>query len=99
MRQYLKWSDSGGPDYTDEKIGNIRDTGDVLLCGEDETYKFIDDAIKACRKAYKTNKIHIGMDEAFGIGRGRYLAKHGLRDSYDIMKEHLEKSDGNLQKI
>ena len=91
MEQYLKWSNSCGPDYTGEKIGKIRDTKDVLLCGEEETYKFIEDAIKACREAYKTKTIHIGMDEAGGVGRGRYLAKNGLHSSFDIMQKHLNR--------
>ncbi len=91
LEQYIKWSNSGGPDYTGEKIGQIRDTADVLLCDEEETYKFIEDEIRACRKAYKTKTIHIGMDEADGLGKGRYLAKHGLQNRFDIMQKHLKR--------
>lgn len=91
LEQYIKWSNSGGPDYTNEKIGLIRDTEKVLLCEEEETYKFIEDEIKACRAAYKTKTIHIGMDEADGLGRGRYLAKYGLQNRFEIMQKHLKR--------
>jgi hypothetical protein len=30
------------------------------------------------------------MDEAFGVGRGRYLNLHGYRNPYDIIREHLD---------
>ena len=90
MRQYLKWSNSGGPDYTGEQIGDMRDTAEVLLCGAEETYRFIEDAIRACREAYNTKRIHIGMDEAGGIGTGRYLRKNGYHNPYEILKKHLD---------
>ena len=91
MEQYIKWGRSGGPDFTGEEIGSISDTSEVLLCGEEATYRFIEDALKALRGAYKTDKIHIGMDEAGEIGRGSYLSKNGYIDSYTIMREHLDK--------
>lgn len=98
MTQYLKWSNSEGPDYTGEEILNIRDTEDVLMCGEEETYKFIDDAVRTCREMYKTDKIHIGMDEADSIGRGQYLDKNGYENKFDIIKKHLDTVTGICKK-
>lgn len=91
MEQYLKWSKSGGPDYTGEKILAMKDTSSVLLCDEDETYKFIEQIIKTCAEVYKTGKIHIGMDEAHDLGLGRHLRKHGFENRFDIMCRHLKK--------
>ena len=91
LMQYLKWSIENAIDEGNEKIGKIVDTSEVILCDEEETYRFIEDEIKACRKAYKTNKIHIGFDEAAGIGMGQYFKKHGLQNHFEIMLRHLDK--------
>lgn len=77
----LKWDSCGVP----------KDTEDVLMIGDEKTYKFIEDIIKAASMPYRSNKIHIGMDEAFGLGRGEYLRKNGYRETFDIMCEHLDK--------
>lgn len=90
MMQYLKWGRSGGPDYTGEEITRMRENDEVLLCGNESTYRFIEDAIKTCRSAFKTKRIHVGMDEAFGVGRGRYLSINGYESSYDIIRKHLD---------
>ncbi len=89
--QYLKWGREGAPDYTGEFITDIKDTDSVLLCEEDATYKFIDDAIKACREAFRSKRIHIGMDEAHDIGMGKYRRKHGEKNRTEIMTVHLNK--------
>ncbi len=92
LRQYLKWGRGAGqPDYTGEHINDIKNTSAVLYVGSEETYKFIEDEIKACRDAYKTNRIHIGMDEAPEIGLGKYLSKHGIQDRNKLLTDHLER--------
>ncbi len=69
----------------------IRDTEDILLIDEDETYKFIEAMFASCRKAYSTNRIHIGMDEAHMVGRGKHLDKYGLEDSFSLLLRHLNR--------
>ncbi len=91
MEQYLKWGRIGAPDHTGEKIAQMRDTGRILLADEEATYEFVDDAIKACREMFKTERIHIGMDEAGDLGMGRYFRLHGLQNRTDIMKRHLDR--------
>ncbi len=68
-----------------------KDTSDVLLVGAEETYKLIDAMLKFAKDAFKTNKIHIGMDETFNLGVGEYLRKNGYRERVDIYLEHLNK--------
>ncbi len=75
----LRWPDFDG--YTDN--------GDILLVGDDRTYAFIEALFKQCRNCFSSNQIHIGMDEAFMLGRGNYLTKNGYRPSSEIMMEHL----------
>ena len=68
----------------------IRDTEDILLVGEPKTYIFLEAALRSIRSCFKTNKIHIGMDEAHQLGKGRYLEHNGLEDRFAIMIKHLK---------
>lgn len=69
----------------------LRDTDEILLVDEEKTYEFIEAMIRAASAPYRSKKIHIGMDEAYGIGLGAYLRKHGYRETFGLMCEHLEK--------
>ena len=70
-------------------FNNVKDTGDILLCDEPETYTFIEAMVRACRNSFRTNRIHIGMDEAHMMGLGRYLDKHGFEKREEIFCRHL----------
>ena len=73
------------------EYGDINDCGDILLVGEEKTYELIEEMIKTFAECITSRKIHIGMDEAFGVGTGKYAAKHGIRDKFDILNEHLHR--------
>ena len=68
---------------------NIRDYDECLLVGKDETYDFIRDLLVAASAPFRTKRIHIGMDEAWKLGRGKYIDVYGYRPPQEIMKEHL----------
>ncbi len=80
----LKWPDFNG----------MREDANVLLVGAEKTYDFIDAMLRTCRQCFRSKRIHIGMDEAHGIGRGAYLDKHGYRPRSEIFLEHLNKVVG-----
>jgi len=67
----------------------IKDTESVMLCGEEETYKFIEKMLKAAVAPYKSKRIHIGMDEAWDLGRGKYLDRNGHVPPFEIITRHL----------
>lgn len=69
---------------------DIRDTADILLVGEEKTYQFLEKIIEAAAKPFKSNRIHIGMDEAHQLGLGQYLEKNGYEERFSIMNRHLE---------
>ena len=77
-----------------DACSTLRDTDDILLVDDEQTYQFIEDMIRAASKPFRSKKIHIGMDEAYGIGLGSYLSKHGYRPTFDLMCEHLERVKG-----
>ena len=65
--------------------------GDILFCGEEETYAFIEKIIASCRDNFSSDKINIGMDEAEFVGLGKYLKKNGYKNRFDILKNHLKR--------
>ena len=65
------------------------DTDNVLLVGDERVYTLIDHMFAAISEGIKSRRIHIGFDEAFGIGTGRYLKLHGYRPKRELMAEHL----------
>lgn len=75
--------------WTDYK--EINDTANILLAGEERTYRLIENMFRTLRECVKTDIIHIGMDEAHMLGLGRYLDKHGYTNRFSILKSHLER--------
>lgn len=70
----------------------------TLLVDDDRTYKLIDAMLKTCRECFTTDRIHIGMDEAHGLGRGKYLDKNGYEPSDKIFLRHLKKVESMTEK-
>lgn len=81
LNQMFKW-----PIYFD-----VNDYNDVLLVNEKKTYDLIEKMIKNIKECFKTNKIHVGMDEAaaLGLGKSRQLNK-GLSRK-ELFAQHLNK--------
>ena len=72
-------------------MSDLYDVSDILLIGDEKVYSLVDAMFKTFYENTSTKKIHIGMDEAFAVGLGKYFEKHGLRNKYDIISEHLQK--------
>ena len=51
----------------------IQDMKDVLLCDDERTYALIDKMFATAAECFTSRRIHIGMDEAHALGRGKYL--------------------------
>lgn len=67
----------------------IRDYPDCVIVGKEETYKYIRDLITSASRPFRTKKIHVGLDEAWALGRGKYIDEFGYREPFKIMREHL----------
>jgi hexosaminidase len=80
MQQALQWSIA---------FDEVTDTDDVMLAGEEKTYELLARMIDAACAPFRSRRIHLGMDEAFGLGTGKYREKFGERPTFDIMNEHL----------
>ena len=45
----------------------------------------------AATAPFRSKRLHVGMDEAHGLGTGRYLKLHGYKRAFDIFNRHLKK--------
>lgn len=81
LKQIFRW----------EVYQRIRDSDDVLFVGEERTYEFIENIFKTLRECYSSHKVHIGFDEANGLGKGLYKAKHGDVPPKEILLAHLKR--------
>lgn len=81
LQQYMKWAEAapikGGPS--------------TLLPDEEKTYEFIECEIKTVRECFRSNRIHIGMDEAGAINMGRHYQIHGFEPNLEIFNRHLKR--------
>ena len=80
LDQYFMWE---SVEYKYKDIDNIFNVGNA------EVKAMLTRMIGSLRKAFSTDIIHIGMDEAHNLGRGRYLDENGLKSRLHIMHEHL----------
>lgn len=81
LAQYLRWPEGN----------EFRDTNHILLVDEPKTYAFIEACICTMSEAFRSRRIHIGMDETHELGFGNFLKKHGYEDGLSIFMRHLDK--------
>ncbi|MCX7803665.1 MAG: beta-N-acetylhexosaminidase [Planctomycetota bacterium] len=81
LEQILQW-----PAYY-----QYRDTDHVMLAGWDRTCALLEKMIEAASAPFRSKRIHVGMDEAHGIGSGRYRKLFGEKRPFDILNDHLLK--------
>ncbi|MFH1024691.1 MAG: family 20 glycosylhydrolase [Planctomycetota bacterium] len=72
----------------------VRDTARVLLVDEPKTHRLIQKMVRHWSSVVRSRRIHIGMDEAHDLGRGRYQDLHGSRDAFDLFSRHLARVVG-----
>lgn len=76
----------------------LRDNDEVLLADLDETYELLDQMIRAATAPYRSKRIHLGMDEAYGVGLGAHLARYGYEDPHSVIGRHLSRVLGICDK-
>lgn len=69
----------------------VFDCQDVLLVDAPETYELIDKMFASIEEAFSSRQVHIGMDETFALGLGRYVREHGYSKPIDLYLRHLAK--------
>lgn len=81
LEEFLKW----------EAAKEYKDTKGALLANDERVMAFIERMIEASSAPFRSRKMHIGMDEAEEVGRGKYLDKNGYTERFELMVNHLDK--------
>ncbi|MEK3752519.1 beta-N-acetylhexosaminidase [Paenibacillus sp. FSL E2-8871] len=81
LEEFLKW----------EPVKEYKDTKGALLVGAEKTDRLVENMIVSISAPFRSRKIHIGMDEAEELGRGKFLDRNGYMNRFDIMTGHLER--------
>ncbi len=66
------------------------DIDDVMEVGKPEVLDLIDRMFSTLSKCFRSKKMHAGMDEAYAVGRGKYLDHNGYQTRKEVMKRHIE---------
>ena len=70
---------------------HLRDNDNVILADEEESYVVLEQMIRAASAPYRSKRIHLGMDEAHGVGLGAHLRKFGYENPINVIQRHLER--------
>ncbi len=89
MGKYLRWGEAAP----------IKDTSTVLLAREEKTFIFLEELLTKLKSCFRSSKIHIGMDEAWDMGRGKFLDRHGYVPPFEIFNEYMERLIGITDKL
>ena len=81
LDRVMKW-----PDYH-----HVRENEAVIEPDREETYEILTQMIRAASAPYRSKQIHLGMDEAYGMGLGAHLHHHGYENPQNIMGRHLKR--------
>ncbi len=88
LNQIFKWNE----------YKPVNDVGDILLTDDERSYTLIENMFASLRKAFSTDKVNIGMDEAHMVGLGKYLDRHGYANRFELLRAHLDKVQAIAQK-
>ena len=80
LERFLRWP----------AAASLRDNHHILLSEDSQVYDLIEEMITSVSSCVRSRRIHLGLDEAHGLGLGRYLELHGYRRPEKIMQTHLE---------
>lgn len=81
-------------DYAD-----LFEISNILTVGDERVYSLIEKMLKTVSENFGAKRVHVGMDEAYLLGRGKLLDKKGREDSCEIMRRHLGKVAEIAQKL
>lgn len=72
-------------------FSDMHDINNTLLVQYDRTYRLIEKMLKSLRGCYRTERIHLGMDEAYFMGFGRYhwFVDENNYDRQALFVEHV----------
>ena len=80
MERYLIWPEAAP----------IKDTPNVLMARSQKTLEFLDQWIGTISSLFRSRRIHVGMDEAHDMGRGKFMDQNGYVPSFELFNEYMQ---------
>ena len=77
----------------------VRDIDGILLAWEEKTYRLIEKEVRFWRDNTRSRVVHLGMDEAWRLGEGRFKERFGEKKVFDIMTRHLDRVMEGCRKL
>lgn len=74
------------------------DIDDILNIDCPETYALIEKMFSTLRSCFTSSCVHIGMDEAMNLGRGKFLDRNGKTPRSEMMERHLKRVSAIAEK-
>ncbi len=71
--------------------GDMMETSNVLLAGNEKVYALVDKMLAFWSKALRSRKIHLGMDEAHDLGRGKNFDIQPGVAPQELFHRHLDR--------
>ena len=68
----------------------MTDSERIMLVDSEDTENLIRKMISFWSSALRSRRIHVGMDEAHGLGRGLHQTLHGAESESSVMTRHLK---------
>jgi len=78
---------------------DIRDDERIFSVKSEKTYELIETLLKNASEPYESKLIHIGMDETWGLGRGRCFEINKKIDPRAMYIKHLNKVNNICRKL
>ena len=69
----------------------VREDSAIIEPDREESYTILEQLIRSASAPYRSKRIHLGMDEAYGMGLGAHLYHHGYENPQNIMGRHLKR--------
>lgn len=72
------------------EYAQCNDTADILLIDNDRTYQLIENIFSTISHCFRSKHVHIGMDEAYLVGRGKHMDQYGYEEKHVLLKRHID---------
>lgn len=76
--------------FWEHEAAKYLDIDDILNVNRPETKVLLEKMLRNLTECFTSKRIHLGMDEAYNLGRGSYLDEVGLEEKTSIMLKHLD---------
>lgn len=79
-------------------FSEYKDIDDILLLEDEKVRELLRGLLSSVSECFSGGIVHLGMDEAGHLGRGKYMDRHGSSSPSELMKKHMQWLAGECEK-